>query len=112
MRRDENVRAVRAPHLSLHHACVVCAVADSHSRGVIDEVRYLLPIMLIGRSKSYGAQLPLGIDGNVQFEAIVPDLPVLAKLGYASGYPMTIGSNKLTDVQHGTVHESQRCIFG
>jgi len=41
----------------------------------------------------------------------MPTLPVLTEGGNAFGYPVAVGPHQLTDMEHGTVHESKRCVF-
>ena len=61
----QNVGLVFTPHLSSHHTGVVGTVADGNARGIIDQMRYLLSVMLVGRGEIDGGQLPTRVDGSV-----------------------------------------------
>ena len=111
VRWRKDVGPVLTPHLATHDTGVVGTVTDGNARGVIDQVRYLLTVMLVGRREVDSSQLAFWIDGRMQFKAVVPTLPVLPELSSAFGYPMPVSPHQLADMKHGAVHEPQRCIF-
>jgi len=84
---------VPMPHFSSHDTGIVGAVADGNDRRVIDEVGYLLRIMLIGWREVECRQLSFEVHDCMEFETIVPTLPVLTKGDYAFGYPVPVGSH-------------------
>src|SRR5579859_1477403 len=111
MRWRQDVGMVLAPHLTTHDGSVVGAVANGNDGGVIDQVRYLLSVMFVGRGEIDGGQFTLGVNGSMQLEAVVPALPVHPEAGSTFGYLVPVSPYQLTDVQHGAVHESEGCIF-
>jgi hypothetical protein len=107
----QDVGLVLTPHLSSHDRSIVGAVTDGNASGVIDQVRYLLSVVFVGGCEVDSGQLSRWIDCSVQFEAIVPALPVLTEGGNAFGYPMPVSPHQPTDMEHRAVHESERSIF-
>ena len=107
----QDVGLVLTPHLSSHNTGIVGAVTNGNDSGVIDQMWYLLAVMLVGWREVDCRQLAFRVHGSMQFEAVMPPLPVLPKGSYAFGYPVAVGSDQFTDMQHGAVHEPERCVF-
>ena len=100
-----------SPHFSSHHRSGVATVAHGDSGGAIHEVRYLLGVMVAGRRKEDGSQLPVRVAGGMELETVVPTLPVLAKGSDAPCHAMPVSPNESADLKHGTVHKANSGIF-
>jgi hypothetical protein len=72
---------------------------------------YLLTIMLIGWSEVDSCQLSIWIAGSMEFEAVVPALPVHAKASQAFGYFVSVSSDELADMKHSAIHETYWSIL-
>jgi hypothetical protein len=102
---------VFTPHLPAHNTGIVGAISDSNDRGVVDQMRDLLPVVLIGRSEVNYRQLTLAVNCCMELETVLLTLPVLAEAGNAFSYLVSVSPHQLTDMEHGRVHEANSCVF-
>ena len=99
--------SVFLPESFSHDTAPVVAVTDKHSSAVIDQSLHHLVVMLVGWGKYQGRE-PVGmVNGSMKLEAIVLTLPVLAELGHACSYLVSVSPYGLTDREHGTVSKAQ-----
>ena len=96
-----------SPHFPLHNTGGVTAVANGDCGLVIDQVWYLLSIVLVGWSEEQCSQSTLRVAGCMELKAVVPALPVLAKGSNAFGYSVPVGSDEFADLEHGGIHEAE-----
>src|SRR6266705_582358 len=105
MRWRQNKAAVLPPHLPPHDTGGVTAVANGDHCLVVDQVWYLLGVMLVRRCEVDGSQPSADVAGRVQLESVVPALVVLAECSNGLGHSVPVSSNQL---QTGSMVESMK----
>ena len=97
MRRSNDDGFVFLPEPLTHNTTTIVAISDQYLCLVIDELLHMLVVMFASGGEYECSQPVMAINGGVEFETIVPTLPVFAKLGYPFGYFVSIGTNRFAD---------------
>lgn len=85
VRRCQDKRAERMPHLSVEWYAAVARIADRNLRVHIDQLWYDPAVVDGGSRKDVGTESPVIVDAGVQLKTVVLSLPVVAGMGVASG---------------------------
>src|SRR5438094_7762970 len=106
MGRRQNKGLMLAPHLLAHDPCAVRTVTDSNHRGVVDQMWYLLGVMLVSRRKPDRAEPTGWAAAGMELKPVMPALPVASEVGYSFRYLVPVSSDEPADFEHGRVHEA------